>query len=272
MSVITSQQIAKYYSDFQNVDVTFTKDVIRATLLYAKNVQIRCLGYQWPVLLYSSSMSSAKVIANIKGPLKEVTSKAKNMVQLRFSFIQKEKTDPITFFINSKIVSFVPYNKDQPDLNFINLVYTNRPPDELIYRLGTLLEANASFQQRREERIPATPETLSALGIDPKNVLLTIEHIPRRCIIRDLSFSGMKVIIMGFAQFLVNKPATIKLGLTEQDGSVSLSGKVIRFEQVQGRKDLAAFAIQFDEKAIPAEYKLRISNFLKTIKKSKPQE
>ena len=272
MSVITTQQISKYYDQFKGTDVTFTKDVIRATLLYPKNVQLRCLGYQWPVILYSSSMNSAKIIANVKAPIKEVTAKANGLVQLRYSFIQREKNDPLSFFLNAKIASFMPYSKDQPELSFINLVFTNRPPDELILRLGQLIEANVAYQQRREERIPATPEVLDALGIDPRGSSLVIDGLPRKCILRDVSFSGAKLILMGLAPFLVNKSGVLRYTLTEGAGTLNVPATVIRFEQVQGRQDLAAFAIRYDEDRVPAEYKMRLSAFLKTLKKPKPSD
>lgn len=272
MSVITSQQITKYFDNFKTTEVTFTKDVIRATMLYPKNVQLRCLGYQWPVILFSSSLVGAKIIANIAGPLKEVTQKANGLVQLRYSFIQKEKQDPVSFFLNAKITSFQSYNPDQSDLNFINLQFTNRPPDELIHRLGELIEANLAYQQRKEERLMATPEVLDRLGIDAKSTTLVIENMPRKCILRDISFSGAKVIIMGIAPFLVNKKGILKVSLTENDGQLQIPFTVVRFEQVQGRQDVAAFALKYDDDSVPAEYKLRVSAFLKTLKKPKKSE
>ncbi|NCN05464.1 MAG: PilZ domain-containing protein [Spirochaetales bacterium] len=269
MAVITSQQISRYFDQFKNTEVTFTKDVIRATLLSPKNVQLRCLGYQWPVILYSSSLLGAKIIANVSGPLKEVTQKANGLVQLRYSFIQRDKVDPLSFFLNAKITAFHPYNPTQTELNFLNLTFTNRPPDELIQRLGELIEANLAFQQRKEERVSASPEILAQLGFEPKGTTIFIENMPRKCLLRDLSFSGAKVIIMGIAPFLVNKKGTFRIVLTDSEGHIDLPATVVRFEQVQGRQDLAAFALKFDDEAVPTEYKMRLSAFLKTIKKPK---
>ena len=269
MSVITSQQISKYFDQYQKTEVTFTKDVIRATFLYPKNIQLRCLGYQWPVIMYSSSMTGARIIANIKGPLKEVTAKAKGLVQLRYSFIQKDKVDPLSFFMNAKINEFSPYNPEQPELNFITLSFTSRPPDELIFRLGRLIEANVAFQQRKEERFSATPEIMKTIGVDPRTTSLTIDNMPRKCILRDLSFSGAKVIIMGLAPFLVNKKGVLRLVLEDDEGTITIPFTVVRFEQVQGRQDLAAFALKFEDAEVPTEYKLRINTLIKNMKKTK---
>lgn len=269
MAIVTSQQLIKYYEEFSTVDVTFTRDIIRATLLNQKSIQLRCLGYQWPVILYSSSMTGAKIIANTTGPLREVTQKAKSMVQLRFSFLQREKSEPLSFFLNSKIASFMPYHPEQPNLSFVNLVFSNHPPDELILRLGQIVEANVAFQQRKEERIALTDEVINELEIDPKSVVLVIDGLPRKCILRDVSFSGAKIILLGLAPFLVNKQGLLKIGMQDRNGTLNFNCTVVRFEQVQGRQDLGAIAVKFDDATVPSEYKIRLSSYLKTLKRAK---
>ena len=109
MAVTTSQQISHYYNQFQNTDVTFTKEVIRALMLNTKQVFVKALGYQWPCIIYSSSMRSAKIITTMTQALKETLQKSKNTVSLRFSFIQREKTDPLAFFVSAKIAGISPY-------------------------------------------------------------------------------------------------------------------------------------------------------------------
>ena len=44
---------------------------------------------------------------------------------------------------------------------------------------------------------------------------------------------------------------------------------VVRFEQVQGRQDLGAIAVKFDDVTVPSEYKIRLSSYLKTLKRAK---
>lgn len=263
MAVITSQQLARYYHDYSSVDVTFTRDVIRATLLYPKQIYIKCLGYQWPCILYSSSMSGAKIITNVGNSFKQIVAKANNMVSLRYSFIQRDKPDPISFFVNARIADFAPYENDKPDLNFLNLVFTNRPPDDLIEKLGTLLDAHSAAQNRKEERIPINSETLKLLHLDARNAQIVIDHISRKCILRDVSFSGARLIIVGVPKFILNKPALLKLKFEDPAEQVDLPGKVIRFESIEGRQDVGAFIIQLHEASIPVEYKMRLSNYFK---------
>lgn len=268
MALVTSQQISKFYNIYKNIDVTFTKQVIEATGLNTKQIFLKCINNQWPCIIYSSSMTGAKVIANLDEPQFEQIRKANNLVSLRFSFSLADKTDPIAFFVTAKVTGYNPYNKDNPNLHFINLTYTQRPPDDLIEILGVLLEANINSKKRKEERILITVDSLRKLGFISKDVQVLIENVPRKGILRDVSFSGAKVIIIGIAKFLDQKQVVLKLQLEEQKKSLLLKGNVLRVEPVEGRKDLAAVGIQFDESSIPMEYKLIINHYLTHLRKT----
>jgi len=269
MSLVTGQQISRYYDQYSQTDVTFTRDVIRTTLLYPKQIYLKCLGYQWPCILYSSSMQGAKIITNVRNSFKQIVAKANNMVSLRYSFIQRDKPDPISFFVNARVMEYSPYDADKPELSFLTLNFTNRPSDELILKLGVLLDAHSASMNRKEERIPLNPEVIKTLKISAKDTQVMIDHIPRKCILRDLSFSGARVIIMGVPKFILNKPAVLKLAFNDPNEKVDLQGKVIRFEAIEGRQDVGAFVIQFTEEEIPVEYKLRLSSYFKTSGKRK---
>ncbi|MFP4430746.1 MAG: PilZN3 domain-containing protein [Spirochaetaceae bacterium] len=271
MPVSTSQQISRYYDQFSNIEVTFTKEVTQAILLYPKQVYLRCLGYQWPCIIYSSSLVGAKIITNITGSLNETVRKANNLVSLRFSFLQKDKPDPLSFFVSSKVTGYTPYGKNKPELSFMSLAYTQRPPDDLIEILGQLLEANVLSQKRKEERVVLTVQTAAIMGIDPKECRLTIDGVPRKCIVRDLSFGGAKVILMGLAKFLVNKTAELRLPLTEKQGALVVPGKVVRFDPVEGRSDIAAFALQYDEDKVPLDYKVRMNSLIRFNKSARKE-
>ena len=267
MSIILTQHITRYYEEYSSLDVTFTKDIIKTIRLVPKQIFLKCAGYQWPCIIYSSSMISARIIANANLPIKDVAQKANNSVSLHMSF-RIDKSDPVSFFISARISGFSPFGASNPDLNIIALTFTQRPADDLIVTLGQILEANATSQKRKDERIIMTPEVRSMMGIAAKETALIVQGVPRKGIIRDLSFSGAKVIIAGVAKFLVGKPVTVNLEL-EDTGVLEIEGTIPRFEPVEGRKDISAFAIQFTETSIPLRYKMIISDYLKVAAKNK---
>jgi hypothetical protein len=272
MSIITSQQISKYHEQYAPIEVTFTKEVIKAVQLVSKQVFLKCLGYQWPCIIYSSSMIGAKIIANMKSSIQEITRKSNNIVSLRYSFQRSEKGDPASFYVPAKIAGYAPYGPQNPDLNFVSLSFTQRPADDLIEILGTLLEANINSKKRREERIVLTADTMRKIGIKAKETTLMIQGVPRKGIIRDLSFSGAKIIIFGIAKFLIEKDILIKIELENSSEAIGIHGSIIRHEEVEGRKDIAAFAVQFQEEKIPMQYKLIINDYLKQFVKRKDTE
>ncbi len=267
MGFATSQQLARYYELYQNIDVTFTKEVIKATGLMTQQIYIKALGGQWPCVINSTSFMGAKIIAGVKSGIYEKIQQGTVAVSLRFSFIDLDKNEPMSFFVSAKVVGVTQY-AGSAELVLISIAYTQRPPDDLIEKLGALLEANVNSAKRREERILLTPDAMRKLGIIQKETILFIQGIPRRCIMRDLSFSGAKVILVGIAPFLIDKEIVLRVDFDEPRVAVGVKGKIVRTEDVEGRKDLVALALQYYEAEVPMAYKMHINAYLSAQKKS----
>lgn len=267
MSILTSQQINRFYDLYKDIEVTFTKEVLETTRLLKKHIYLKCLGTQWPCIIYSTSMVGAKIIANLDSASFDLIRKANSLVSLRFAFDIEDKKDKLLFFVSAKVSGFNQYNKDNPSLNFVNLTYTKRPADDLIAILGQMLEININSKKRTEERITITDDTARQIGLKSKNGRISIDSIPRNCILRDLSFSGAKIILQGIGKFLTNKECILGIILSDSEPLI-LKGKTIRFEEVEGRKDLIALAIHFHENEVPMEYKKMINNYI-TVRHNK---
>jgi hypothetical protein len=271
MPLVTSQQITKYFQLYKAVDVTFNKDVTKAIGLLSKQIFMKILGEQVPCILYSSSLSGAKIIASVTQEMNERIRRANNVINIRYSFTQPDKAAPLIFFMTAKVTGFTPYGKDKGDLTFISCEFTQRPPDDLIVILGRLLDASIASTKRKEERIPMQDKTMRNLGIRTKEIVLYVDNLPRRGILRNISFSGAQVIIPGVAKLLMNKSAILRV--ISDSGTFNLPGVINRFDEVQGRKDIASVAIAFGEKQIPLEYKMLLNDFFQTHGKSlHPQE
>lgn len=264
MAIVTSQQIIKYYNQFKQIEVTFNKNITSAIGFLPRETYIKCGEDHWPCIVYSISMMGAKVIVNNKIKFSEKLKATNNLVNLRLSFEQKENSQPITFFVPSKVAGVTPYGQGNPSVSFLTLEYTHRPPDTLIETLGTLLEASIIAHKRKEQRIVINQNVLRYLKLKENNTLIYIQKVPRKCILRDISFSGSKVILMGVAKFLLNKKVEMKLEFEDPSEQFIIPGEIVRYEPVEGRKDIGAFAIHFEEKAIPLGYKMRLNEFLKS--------
>jgi Tfp pilus assembly protein PilZ len=190
---------------------------------------------------------------------------ANNLVNLRYSFKISDKADPLLFFVSAKVAGSIPYNGSQ-DISILTLQFTQRPPDDLIEIMGRLLDANINSSKRRDERILITPETLRKLHLTAKETIALIQGVPRRCILRDISFSGAKIIMVGVAKFIVDKDIGIRLDFDDPRESIQVNGKVVRTEDVEGRNDLVSVAIHFDETQLPMNYKMRINDYIAQIR------
>jgi hypothetical protein len=265
MGVLTSQKITVYYERFKGIEVTFTREIIQVTGLLTQQVHLKCVSDFWPCVIYSSSFQGAKIVANVRSGLIEKLRQANNYVSLRYCFKNVDSNNPVTFFVAARSMGYAPYGGSK-DVAMFTLQFTQRPPDDLIEIMGRLLDANVNSAKRREERILITPDSQRKLNILSKESAIFIQGVPRRCILRDISFSGAKLIMMGVAKFLVDRESSLRIDFQDPRESFLLRGKFLRSENVEGRKELIALAMQFDESAVPMGYKMRINDYLGSIR------
>jgi hypothetical protein len=216
-------------------------------------------------VIYSSSFEGARIAVNIKTGILEKLEQSNNMVSLRFCFKMPDQPNPMTFLVSAKSVGYSPYGGSQ-EVALFNLQFTQRPPDDLIEILGRLMDANVNSSKRREERVFITPEVCRKMMILAKENAVFIQGVPRRCILRDISFSGAKIIMMGVAKFLTGRDAALRIDFDDPRESFLLKGKFVRTENVEGRKDLVALGIAFDETVVPMGYKVRLNDYLTQVK------
>ena len=266
MSIITGQQLARYFEKFASIEVTFNKQVIAATGLVTRNVYLKIQDRQVPCVVFSSSMAVAKVIAGVKNPLFAALKTTGNRLTLRWCFKRPDKVEPFTFFVTCHATGFTPYSVQDPDVQMITLEYAQRPPDDLIQILGTMLEANCNSQRRKEERIVITPESMKKFGLESRDALLFVDGAARRCVLRDVSFGGAKVLAPALEESALEKQVSLKIAKGEQAVEMTLPGVIKRIEEVGGRKDIVAVCIQYSAEP-PMTYKLLINSFFVSMRK-----
>src|SRR5574344_1803846 len=163
MGIATNQQISNYYDFYRDKEIIFSKDILRSLRIDPRQIYIKCNGAQWPCIINSTSFQMAKIILGTKGgAFAQVTKKDAPPVSLRFCFIE-QGNEPLSFFISGKVTEVTPYMNSK-ELAIITLTYTQQPPDDLILKLGTLIEANINFTQRKEDRILITEDAKHKLS------------------------------------------------------------------------------------------------------------
>ncbi|MBQ1795078.1 MAG: PilZ domain-containing protein, partial [Treponema sp.] len=98
--------------------------------------------------------------------------------------------------------------------------------------------------------------------------IISIQNVPRHCILRDLSFGGAKVLLLGLPQFLKDKEVLLNLEFDEPHEIINLRGRIVSTGEVEGRKDIVAANIQFSEESVTLSYKIHINNYLTSVRKN----
>ncbi|MCL2411361.1 MAG: PilZ domain-containing protein [Treponema sp.] len=261
MGVITSQKISSYYERFKSISVTFTKEITEVTGLLTQQIHLKCGSDFWPCVVFSASFQTAKIVVNVKTGLINKLKSSNNLVSLRFCFKPFGESNPVTFFVGARVLAAVPYG-DSQDVNMLTLQFSSRPPDDFIEIIGRVLDANVNSAKRKEERIPLTHDNVRRLNILSTETSVSIQGVPRRCILRDLSFTGSKLIMMGIAKFLLEKDASIKVDFEDPRESFSVKGKFVRAENVEGKREMVALGLNFYENEVPMGYKIRLNEIL----------
>ena len=72
--------------------------------------------------------------------------------------------------------------------------------------------------------------------------------------------------MMGIAKFLIEREAALRIDFDDPRESFLLKGKFLRSETVEGRKDLIAMVVLFEEGTVPMGYKIRINDYISQVR------
>ena len=267
MGIITSQQLQNYYDFYRDKEVTYTKEVLRTLAVDPRQIYVKCNGAQWPCIINSTSFQIARIIVGTKGgAYAAMAKKDPPPVSLRFYFIQQHD-QPISFFVTGRITDISPY-MNSTELAVITLTFTQRPPDDLIEKIGSMLEANSNAIRRKDERIIITDDAKRRMNMTRDETIIFLQNVPRRCILRDISFSGAKVILLGIEKFIQGKETILRIHFDEPDEIIQLAGHVVKTSPVEGRPEIIYACLQFDEAAVPTSYRIRINTYLTSMRKT----
>ncbi len=266
MPVVTTQIINQYYEDYKNTEIIFSRQIINILRMDPRQIYIKYDGLQWPCIVNSTSFTQAKIILGTKsGAYAMLSTKPGITVNLKFCFYQTDG-QLMTFFVTGKVSLMEPY-MNSSELSIITIQYSQRPPEDLIVMIGNLLDANINATKRKDERILITQDSMRKLGLQKKELIVTIQNIPRHCILQDISFGGAKVILLGLARYLIDKEAMLQIAFEDPNETILIKGVITATDFMEGRKDIVYVSIKFNEESVSMSYKMRINQYITTIRK-----
>lgn len=266
MSVTTSHHISRYYDYFRDKEIVFTKANLKSLRMDPRQIYLKCNGGQWPCIINSSSLQQAKVIIGTSSGAYAAISKNKNSpVSLRYCFFDNNN-EPIQFFVTCGVLEIKSY-QGSSDLAIVTLTFSQRPPDDLILKIGEFIEVNQNFQNRKEERIGINKNSLRELGIPKEESYVFVSGVPRKCILKDISFGGARIMLVGIPKFLEDKAIDLRLFFADTNEKIALKGTVKNADFFPGRKDISIVHIEFDIDEIPMTYKFHINSYITSYQK-----
>jgi hypothetical protein len=262
MQDISSYQIKAYYDRYKDVDITFNKRVMDFMQVIPTEIFLKCKDYVYPCIINSSSMTGARIIAQVNNVFFNRVKSNNDILYLRFAFSKGDSPGIISFYVLARMEQYTPFESNKPDLFFLDLKYTQRPPNDLIITLGTLIEAGTAIKKRKNERIAITPEVLRLMRIKKAQAVLLIDGTGQKCLLRDISLSGAKVITPGNKDACLDKEVILVIESTDSYSLGKIPGKVKRCEEIKGQDGFVTLAIQYNEGNVPPEYSKRIIDYM----------
>jgi len=254
--------INKLYLDYADKEIAFyNKSIIKITGLDTKRVSIKVKGEQWTCILYTCSMKGAKIIIGMDKDAFESLKMANNLVNLNLAFNKQEEKDPIIFFIPASVEGYKEFSDSHKDTYIFNLTFSQKPSDELIEIISSIIEEREKFEKREDKRININSKIAVDLGLSSVNVISEIDKIKRKSILRNISNKGASILLSCIAKFLINKKVVLYLTSPLMKSVIPLSGQVRWTNEVEGRKDISEVGVEFDKEKIPLEYKHLMNAF-----------
>ena len=259
MQNLTSQHLARLYEEFADTEVTFNSHVILESGLVTSDVRLTVGSRHMDCVLYACSMKGARVILEASQEEIAILSHGSPTISLRLTFRPREEKTPVSFFVSARVEGLSEYNPNKPHVRIATLEFTQRPSDTLVGILGSMLEIKSNELRRRDQRVVVTPDVMKRFGLQSRESCVAIDGTSRRCVLRDLSFGGAKVLLSISGLPPAPHHALLKLQRCEVADDTVLDGSVVRVEDVQGHDDLVALSIKYSCDP-PISYKQKINS------------
>ncbi|MBQ9630842.1 MAG: pilus assembly protein PilZ [Treponema sp.] len=267
MGIATNQQISNYYDSYRETEIIFSKEILKTLHVNPREIYIKCNGTQWPCIINSMSFTMAKIIIGTSGgAFAQITKEPSATVSIRLCFVENGKTS-MSFFISGTVSGITPYI-DSTQLSIVTVSFKQRPPDDFISKIGQLIESNLNFVKRRDDRIAVSKESQHALGIEKTEAIIFIDEKPNRCILRDLSFSGAKVLLFADSKSIINKNIVLAIQFSDSVSSTKIVGTIVGSSEIEGTPGFSSASISFSSDHVPMEYKIHINNYITASRKN----
>ena len=266
MSITTLYQISNYYEAYRDEEITLNSYNIKALRFVPKHILLKCKDSISPCRINSTSMERASVLLTSDNDIIHVIEETM-LVSLKYCFLDDD-TNPIVFFVNAQVENIAPYNSSS-NFKILNLKFTKRPSDDLILRLGVFIEINKNFEKYKYENIHLSVTAMRELNMEQTESYASIQGVPRKCIIKSISFGGASIVSVGLPKYLIGDKIKLYFSFSDTYEDISISGVIRNAAFIEGRQDICKIDVNYNQDDIPIAYKFHINRYLVSNKIAK---
>jgi hypothetical protein len=253
MTVLGSSILQNFYQEFLNTELTYSKEVSIGLGLLPETT-LRWKGEVFPCVVHSCSFQAAKVLVRLNAGQGKAGEFGNRTTTLTLTFREPGSAKKDLYQFNGTTQILQQHGAEEGERSILlEMTFNHQPAEGFLQIQGSYLALKKEAHQRKEDRIPLTAENKDLLGLGNLNTTITIDHIERKCLLRELSFSGAKVILTGVAPFLIDKNFSLSVPIAEKT-SVLISGKIVRAEAVEGHRGMAVIALGYQQDQVPMDY------------------
>lgn len=254
MSLLGASVLQSLYQEYLETELTYTREVAAGVGVLPAESSLKWSGELYPCVVHSCSFRSAKVLVRLTADQSKAMEKGSKVTTLTLTFLQTKAGKKELFQFNGNLQVLQRHGSGEERVSvLIGVVFSHRPPEGFLQAHGSYLNLKKEANQRREDRIPLTPEARELLGLSSLNTTIAVEQIERKCLLREVSYNGARVILTGVAPFLLEKPFVLDVPLAGLQ-SLQIPGNILRAEAIEGHRGLAVIALGYHEELVPVDY------------------
>ncbi len=254
MTLLGTSVLQNLYQEYLDTELTYTKEVASGLGLLPAESSLKWQGELFPCVVHSCTFRAAKVLVRLTGAQWKAMDLGSKITTLTLTFLQPKTGKKELFQFNGTLQALQQHGAPENELSILlAVVFSHRPPEGFLQAHGSYLNLKKEANQRREDRIPLNADARELLGLASLNTTVVVDHIERKCLLRELSYNGARVILTGVAPFLLDKPFTLAVPMAGRD-SLDIPGRILRAEAVDGHKGLAVIALGYHPDRVPLEY------------------
>ena len=254
MTLLGTSVLQNLYQEYLDTELTYAKDVAAGLGLLPAETSLKWQGELFPCVVHSSTFRAAKVLVRLSAIQWKALEFGSRITTMTLTFLQPKTGKKELFQFNGTLQVLQQNGAGQGEVSILlSVAFSHRPPEGFLQAHGSYLSLKKEANQRHEDRVPLNDEAKELLGLASLNTTVVIDHIERKCLMRELSFGGARVILTGVAPFLLEKPFTLAVPFTGRT-SIDISGKILRADAVDGHKGLAIIALGYHPDRVPVDY------------------